>query len=424
MLRGCVPKKLMVYLSEYAEEFNSSKGYGWASNSVPELDWDHFISAKRKELQRLNGAYKRTLGNANVEMIEGRGRLLDANTVDVDGKKFTARNVLVAVGATPFKLSIPGVEHTITSDEALELPARPRKVTVLGAGYIAVEFAGIFARLGTEVHVVYRQPLPLRGFDEEVRKFITQQFVTTGLQLHAESNPVEVKKQADGRLTVVVRSADGTLTELADNDAVLMATGRVPNTQGLGLEEAGVKLGKKGEVIVDEYSRSSVPSVWSIGDCTDRVQLTPVALMEGGALARTLVLGEPTKPDYWAIPSAVFAWPNMASVGYTEEQAAAQVRDVDVYSTSFRPMKNVISGSELRTFMKVLVDAHTDKLVGIHMVGEDAAEILQGFAVAVKAGVTKAQLDGTVGIHPSAAEELVTLRSITRKLRDGVLVSR
>ncbi|KAI8467436.1 MAG: hypothetical protein J3K34DRAFT_454500 [Monoraphidium minutum] len=417
VLRGCVPKKLMVYASEYASGFRDSAGFGWEEVAPPGHSWGRFLDAKRKELQRLNGAYKNTLKNANVELIEGRGRVVDAHTVDVDGTRYTAKDIVIAVGGKPQVLLIPGHELAITSDEVLELDACPKKVTVLGAGFIAVEFGGIFARFGADTHVCYRAPLPLRGFDDEVRQFAADQYTASGMHLHPRHVPKSIAKQPDGRLTVVFEDGDGNTVEIKDNDQVLMATGRVPKVGGLGLQEAGVKLGSKGQVIVDDYSQTSVPSIWAVGDVTDRINLTPVALMEGMALARTIVKGEPTKPDYRDVPSAVFSWPNIATVGLTEEQAVAELGDVDVYTSSFRPMRNTVSGSPLRSFMKLVVDAASQRVVGAHMVGDDSAEIMQGFAVALKVGVTKQQLDSTVGIHPTAAEEFVTMRSVTRQLR-------
>lgn len=419
VLRGCVPKKLMVYASEYADDFKDSVGFGWEERDLPHHNWTKFIEAKRKELQRLNNAYKNTLSNANVELMQGFGKIVDPHTVDVDGKRYTAKNILIAVGGKPHVLPIPGAELTISSDEALELAERPQKITVLGGGYIALEFSGIFRRFGSEVHTVFRQPLPLRGFDEEVRKFAYEQYAAAGLTMHPGYSPVEVIKQENGKLTCVVADKEGNKVEIKDNDQVMMATGRVPKIQGLGLEQVGVQLGKRGEIAVNEYSQTSVPSIWAVGDVTDRINLTPVALMEGMALAKTIALNQPTKPDYLAVASAVFSHPNIATVGLTEEQAVQQYGDVDIYTSSFRPMRNTISGSPLRTFMKLVVDAASDKVVGCHMVGDDSAEIMQGFAVAVKMGVTKAQLDTVVGIHPSSAEEFVTMRSVTRKVRQA-----
>jgi len=420
VLRGCVPKKLMVYASEYADLFRDSVGFGWEERPAPPHSWSSFIEAKRKELNRLNGAYKNTLNNAKVTLMEGRGRVVGPHEVEVDGKRFTARNILLAVGGKAQKLDIPGAELCITSDEALELPTAPKKVTVLGGGYIAVEFSSIFRRFGAEVHTVFRQPLPLRGFDEECRKFMSEQYAQTGLQLHKECNPVEVKRGADGKLTVVVRDKDGGLSEVSGNDTVLMATGRTPRTGNLGLEQVGVKMGPKGQVVVDDFCRTSVPSIWAVGDVIDRIQLTPVALMEGMAVAKSVVKGELTKPDYTAVPSAVFSNPELATVGLSEEQALKSHPNLDLFTTSFRPMRNTVSGSPLRTFMKLVVDADTDRVLGAHMVGDHAAEIMQGFAVAIKAGVTKAVVDSTVGIHPSAAEEFVTMRTVSRKFRNGV----
>ncbi|GFR45297.1 hypothetical protein Agub_g6654 [Astrephomene gubernaculifera] len=420
VLRGCVPKKLMVYAAQYAEEFKAAEGFGWTLPAgAVQHSWTSFIEAKRKELQRLNNAYKNTLNNAKVTLIEGRGRLVDPHTVEVDGRRYRARNILIAVGGRASRLDIPGAELCITSDEALELQECPKKIAVLGGGYIAVEFSGIFGRLGAEVHTCYRQPLPLRGFDGEVRKFAADQYTAAGLHLHPGVTPVKVVRQDDGRLTLTVQHGGptGHTEELRDLDQVLMATGRVPNTSGLGLSEAGVALGPRGQVRVDEFCRTAVPSIWAVGDVIDRIQLTPVALMEGMAVAKSIALNQPSQPDYWAVPSAVFSHPEIASVGYTEEAAAEVYGDLDIYSTSFRPMKNTISGSPLRTFMKIVVDAASQKVVGMHMVGAEAAEIMQGFAVAVKLGATKAQMDSVVGIHPSAAEEFVTMRSVTRKVR-------
>lgn len=423
VLRGCVPKKLMVYASEYADHFHESVGFGWEEQKLPGHTWSRFMDGKRKELLRLNGAYKNTLANAKVTLIEGRGKIVGPHEVDVDGKRYKVRNIVVAVGGRPTKLNLPGAEHCITSDEVLELQEAPKKITVIGGGYIAVEFSGIFNRFGAEVHTVFRQDLPLRGFDGECRKFMAEQFAQTGLNMHPKCNPVEVKKQPNGKLTVVIKKADGSTAEIADNDQVLMATGRAPNIEGLGLEEVGVKLGGKNEVVVDEFSGTNVPSIWAVGDVTDRINLTPVALMEGMALAKTIALGQPTKPDYTAVASAVFSNPELASVGPSEEEAMKKYQNLDIFTTSFRPMRNTISGSPLRCFMKLIVDSDTDKLIAVHMVGEHAAEIMQGFAVCVKAGVTKAQVDSTVGIHPSAAEELVTMRTAARKIRNGAAVA-
>jgi glutathione reductase (NADPH) len=362
------------------------------------------------------------LKNSGVEYIEGRGKLVDAHTVYVGGKRVTARHILIATGARAFVPKFEGSELCIISDNALEIQEVPKSIVIIGSGYIAVEFAGIFAGLGSEVHLVFRQPLPLRGFDEEVRKFATEQYAQTGLHLHGLTTPEKLEKLPNGRLRFrgARRSGAQSFEEETfeiETDMVLAATGRRPNVHNLGLEELGVKMTKGGAIDVDDFSQSSVPSVWAIGDVTDRMALTPVALMEAMALTKTIFGEQPTKPDHHNVPTAVFSHPQIATVGMSEEQAQAAYGNVDVYTSSFRPMRNTISGNAGRTFMKLLVAADTDVVVGCHMVGPDAAEIMQGMGVAVKMGITKAQLDSTVGIHPSAAEEFVTMRSVTRQLR-------
>ncbi|GMH32296.1 hypothetical protein BSKO_00130 [Bryopsis sp. KO-2023] len=423
VLRGCVPKKMMVYGSEYAGEFKDSAGFGWLVDGMPKFNWKTLLENKRSELDRLHGVYKRLLDGTGVELLLGRGTLIDPHTVDVDGKRYTAKHILIATGGRPSRLPIPGAEHTITSDDALELEDCPKKIVILGAGYIAVEFAGIFTGYGADTHLVYRADRPLRGFDEEARTFIAEQYATKGMNLHPAQSPTEIIKEEDGTFTVKLKDGSGNESEIKGADKVMMATGRSPNTKGLGLEELGIETAKSGAIIVDEYSRTNVPSVWAIGDVTDRIQLTPVALMEGMALAKTIFDEEPTKPDHRNVASAVFSQPPLASVGLTEEQAIQEFGDVDVYTSSFRPLKNTVSGNEGRAFMKLIVDVATDKVVGMHMIGEDCAEIMQGMAVAVKLGATKAQLDTVVGIHPTAAEEFVTMRSVSRKVRNKEVVT-
>ncbi|KAF6238213.1 hypothetical protein COO60DRAFT_1653034, partial [Scenedesmus sp. NREL 46B-D3] len=388
----------------------------WEERGLPSHSWTTFLEAKRKELQRLNGAYKNTL---KTQTLFGSHPEVTPTLTPAPLPRLcpVGKEHPDCCRREAHQAAIPGAELCITSDEALELPAQPKKITVLGGGYIALEFGGIFQRFGGEVHVVFRQPMPLRGFDEEVRKFAFEQYDVAGLAMHAGHVPVEVRRQPNGLLTCVVADKDGNQTEITDNDQVMMATGRAPKVGNLGLEEVGVQLGKKGEVVVDEYSQTSVPSIWAVGDVTDRINLTPVALMEGMALAKTLALNQPTKPDYDFVPSAVFSNPSIATVGLTEEQAVAKFGNVDVHTSSFRPMRNTISGNAMRTFMKLVVAADTDVVVGCHMVGDDSAEIMQGFAVALKMGVTKAQLDSVVGIHPSAAEEFVTMRTVSRRIR-------
>ncbi|WCJ40760.1 glutathione reductase [Euphorbia peplus] len=414
VLRGCVPKKLLVYASKYAHEFEESNGFGWTYATEPKHDWSTLMANKNAELQRLTGIYKNILNGANVTLLEGRGKIVDPHTVDVDGKLYSARHILISVGGRPFIPEIPGSEYVIDSDAALDLPSKPEKIAIVGGGYIALEFAGIFNGLKSDVHVFIRQKKVLRGFDEEVRDFVAEQMSIRGIEFHTEESPQAITKAADGSLSL--KTNKGTIEGFSH---IMFATGRRPNTKNLGLEEVGVKMNKNGAIEVDEYSRTSVPSIWAVGDVTDRVNLTPVALMEGGALAKTLFLNEPTKPDYSAIPSAVFSQPPIGNVGLTEEQAVKEFGDVDIFTSNFKPLKATLSGLPDRVFMKLIVCAKTGKVLGLHMCGDDAAEIVQGFAIAIKAGLTKADFDATVGVHPTAAEEFVTMRTPTRKIRAG-----
>ncbi|XP_017977572.1 PREDICTED: glutathione reductase, chloroplastic [Theobroma cacao] len=412
VLRGCVPKKLMVYASKYSHEFDESNGFGWKYDAEPKHDWSTLMANKNAELQRLTGIYKNILNNAGVILIEGRGKIVDPHTVDVDGKLYTARHILISVGGRPFIPEITGSEYAIDSDAALDLPSKPEKVAIVGGGYIALEFAGIFNGLTSEVHIFIRQKKVLRGFDEEIRDFVGEQMSLRGIEFHTEESPQAIVKSADGSLSL--KTNKGTVEGFSH---IMFATGRRPNTKNLGLESVGVKMNKNGAIEVDEYSRTTVPSIWAVGDVTDRINLTPVALMEGGALAKTLFQNEPTKPDYRAVPSAVFSQPPIGQVGLTEEQAIKEYGDIDVYTANFRPLKATLSGLPDRVFMKLVVCAETNKVLGLHMCGEDSAEIVQGFAVAVKAGLTKADFDATVGVHPTSAEEFVTMRTPTRKIR-------
>ncbi|KAF2604878.1 hypothetical protein F2Q70_00026812 [Brassica cretica] len=414
VLRGCVPKKLLVYASKYTHEFEDSHGFGWKYDTDPSHDWTTLIANKNSELQRLTDIYKNILNNANVKLIEGRGKVIDPHTVDVDGKIYTTRNILIAVGGRPFIPDIPGREFAIDSDAALDLPSKPKKIAIVGGGYIALEFAGIFNGLNSEVHVFIRQKKVLRGFDEDVRDFVGEQMSLRGIEVHTEESPEAIIKSGDGSLSL--KTSKGTVDGFSH---VMFATGRKPNTKNLGLENVGVKLAKNGAIEVDEYSQTSVPSIWAVGDVTDRINLTPVALMEGGALAKTLFQNEPTKPDHRAVPCAVFSQPPIGTVGLTEEQAIEQYGDIDVFTSNFKPLKATLSGLPDRVFMKLIVCANTDKVLGVHMCGDDSPEIIQGFGVAVKAGLTKADFDATVGVHPTAAEEFVTMRTPTRKIRKG-----
>ena len=403
VMRGCVPKKLLVYGAHYAHDFEDSHGFGWTPGE-PAFDWPTLIAAKDKELNRLEGVYKNILSGAGVTLLEGSGRLVDAHTVDVDGVRHTAETILIATGSWPSMPAIPGIEHVITSNEALDLPNLPERVVIVGGGYIAVEFAGIFNALGSRVVEVIRAPNILRGFDEDVRETLSEELSKKGIDIRKGTVVESIEKTADG---FHVRFTDGTSE---DTDVVMYATGRAPNTAGIGLAENGIAMNAKGAVEVDEYSRTSVSNIYAIGDATDRVNLTPVALAEGMAFARTLYGGTPTVMDYADIPSAVFSQPPVGSCGLTEEQARAR-GDIDVYVSRFRPMKHTLSGRDERAMMKLIVDQATDRVLGCHMVGSDAPEIVQGLGIAMKCGATKAQFDATVGIHPTAAEEFVTMRT-------------
>ncbi|XP_028552346.1 glutathione reductase, chloroplastic [Dendrobium catenatum] len=370
------------------------------------------MANKTAELHRLTGIYKNILKNAGVTLIEGRGKIVGPHEVDVNGKRYYARHILISVGARPSIPDIPGKEFAIDSDAALDLPSKPEKIAIVGGGYIALEFAGIFNGLRSDVHVFIRQKKVLRGFDEEIRDFVGEQMSLRGIEFHTEESPQAILKSADGLLSL--KTSKGTVDGFSH---VMFATGRKPNTKNLGLEEAGVKLDKNGAILVDEYSRSSVDSIWAVGDVTDRINLTPVALMEGGAFAKTVFGNEPIKPDYRAVPSAVFSQPPIGQVGLTEEQAIQDYGDVDIFTANFRPLKATISGLPDRVLMKIIVCAKSNRVLGVHMCGEDSPEIIQGIAIAVKAGLTKADFDATIGIHPTSAEEFVTMRTPTREIR-------
>jgi glutathione reductase (NADPH) len=401
---GCVPKKLFSYAAHFREDFHDAAGFGW-SGPAPSFDWPTLIANKDKEIHRLNGIYEQILGKAGVEIIKGRAILIDPHTVEVAGRRITARHILVATGGKPQRDTRPGAaELGLVSDDLFFLPALPRRVLVAGGGYIAVEFAGIFNGLGSEVTQIYRGDLFLRGFDDDVRRFLKAEMEKNGIRLVFNQIIERIEKTAGGK---AVTFSDGSVAEY---DAVVYAIGRVPNVAGLGLEAAGVTLNDKGAIAVDPYSRTSVPSIHAIGDVTDRVNLTPVALAEGMALVKTLFQGKPTAMDYANIPTAVFSHPPIGTVGLTEGQARRKFGAVDIYRSDFKPLKHTLSGSSERTLMKLIVEPKSDRVVGAHMVGLDAPEILQGIGIALKAGATKADFDATIGIHPTAAEEFVTLR--------------
>lgn len=402
VMRGCVPKKLLVIGAHFGEYIEDARGFGWTID-MAKHDWSALIASKDKELARLEGVYKNLLTGAGNTLIEGKGVLADAHTVEVNGKRLTAERILVATGGWPVIPPVPGREHLITSNEALDLKTRPQRVVIWGGGYIAVEFAGIFRALGSETHVIIRADHVLRGFDHDVRVHLQNELVKKGIKVHAGKAIVGVSK-ADGAYAVTLN--DGS-TVIAD--VVMCATGRAPNTENIGLEAAGVATNEKGAVAVDAFSRTNVPNIFALGDVTDRICLTPVAINEGRMFAETQFNNNPMSMDYTNVASAVFSQPPVSVVGMSEDEARKH-HDVEIFRTSFRAMIHTLSGREQRTLMKLVVDKKTDKVLGCHMVGDDAPEIIQGLAVALKAGATKAQFDATVGIHPTAAEEFVTMR--------------
>ena len=404
VLRGCVPKKLLVYGAQFADAFADAEGFGWTMPPV-DFDWPKLIAAKDKEIGRLSQIYINMLNSAKVKIIDGRGVVVDPHTVEVNGKRYTAENILVAAGGWPETPVIPGIEHVISSNEALDLPTLPKRIVIVGGGYIAVEFAGIFNGFGSEVVEIIRRQDVLRGFDEDIRVYLGEEMRGRGIDIRSNAQIARIDKADRGY--VVTTTAGDTI----DTDLVMYATGRAPNTDGLGLVELGVELTANGAIVVDEWQRApKVPNIYAVGDVTDRINLTPVAIAEGRAIAETLYNNNPTKMDHADVPSAVFSNPPLGVVGLTEDEARRQYHEIDIYQSRFRPMKNTLSGRGELTFLKLVIDAKTDRVVGCHMLGPDAPEIIQGLAIAVKCGATKRQFDQTVGIHPSAAEEFVTLR--------------
>ncbi|MEP7125481.1 MAG: glutathione-disulfide reductase [Byssovorax sp.] len=408
VLRGCVPKKLLCYGSHFREDLDDAAGFGWTVGEST-LDWGKLIAAKDRELDRLNAIYIRMLRDSGVKLFDGRGTIVDPHTVEIAGQRVTAKHILIATGGWPVMPRVPGIEHAITSNEALDLPELPRRVVIVGGGYIAVEFAGIFHSAGAHVEIVLRADSILRGFDEDIRAHLRAQLARQGIAIRCDSVVRSLEKEANGAISVRLAS-----NELLEADAVLYATGRAPNTRGLGLEEVGVKLNPSGAVAVDEWSCTSVPSIFAVGDVTDRINLTPVAIHEGRAFAETTFNHRPMKIDHHGVPSAVFSQPPVATVGLSEEQARLAHAEVDIYRSSFRPMKSTLSGRDTQTMIKLVVDRATDRVLGAHMVGADAPEIIQGLAIALKCGATKAQFDSTIGLHPTAAEEFVTMRDPVR----------
>ena len=401
---GCIPKKLYSYAAHFRESFHHAEGFGW-SRPAADFDLALLLTNKNLEIERLNGIYRRLLQNAGVTIFEQRATLVDANTIEMGGKRHTARFVLVATGGWPVKPDIPGAELAITSNEAFLLDRLPARSIVVGGGYIALEFASIFNGMGANTTLVYRGPNILRTFDREFGGVLAEEMQKKGVALRLNANIAKLTR-SDGALRATF--SDG---ETLETDCVLYATGRAPNTRNLGLEAAGVKLDGMGAIVVDGYSQTSVPSVYAIGDVTNRINLTPVATAEGMAIANTLFNQRPTALDYENIPTAIFANPNAATVGLSEEKAHTRYGSIDVYVARFRPLKHTLSGSSEQMFMKLVVNRASDRVVGAHMVGEEAGEIIQGIAIAIKCGATKAQFDAPIGIHPTAAEEFVTMRA-------------
>lgn len=400
---GCIPKKLFVYAAEFGEGFADAAGFGWTVGEKHH-DWSVLLANKNREIARLNGVYERLLRQSGVEAFEGRAVVIDPNTVSVGGRRVTARHLLIATGSRPRMPVFDGVEHTISSDDVFFLEELPASVIMIGGGYIAAEFATVFHGLGRQATIVHRRGALLRGFDEDLRQTLGQELEKRGIGLRLNTTVTRVERNASG---LRVDLSDG---GSMDTGLVLCATGRDPNTREMGIEEAGVEIGDDSSIIVDKYSRTSVESIYAIGDCTNRVMLTPVAIAEGMAVADTLFGPGPRALNYENIPSAVFSHPSVATVGLTEEQARKQHGAVDVYKTRFRPLKHTLSGRDEMTFMKLIVDRKTDRVLGCHMVGPDSAEIIQPLAVALNCKATKAQFDATIALHPTVSEEFVTMR--------------
>ena len=403
VIRGCVPKKLLVYGAQFADAFADAAGFGW-SVAPPRFDWPSLIEAKDREIERLSRIYVKMLDDSGVQLLRGHAVLADPHTVEVDGRAYTAETILVATGSHPTVPDIPGIEHVISSNEALDLPRLPHRIVIVGGGYIAVEFAGIFAGFGSEVVELIRRDELLYGFDDDLRVALAQEMRGRGIEIHARTTVSRIEKHPHG-YTVVTSGG-----QEFSADIVMYATGRKPNTAGIGLAEAGVRLNERGAVIVDEWSRSTVPHIHAVGDATDRINLTPVAIAEARAVAETLYNDNPIRMDHRDVPSAVFSQPPIGAVGLSEERARREYGEIDIYRARFKPMKNTLSGRDERTLMKLVVDAKSDRVLGCHMLGQDAPEIIQGLAIAVKCGASKRIFDQTVGIHPSAAEEFVTMR--------------
>jgi glutathione reductase (NADPH) len=405
VIRGCVPKKLLVYGARYAAEIEDARGFGWSCDGVS-FDWQTLICNVHREVDRLNGVYTRTLEKAGVDRFLTRASFDDAHTIRLAGRDDTvsAKTVLIATGAHPFIPDVPGKERFITSNECFQLEALPKRIAIVGAGYIGMEFASIFSGLGVAVTVLHRGDQVLREFDMDLRDGLAEALRDRGVDLRMEADIARIEKDADG-YRVHLKRGDAIATDL-----VMAATGRVPNSTGFGLDRAGVKLGWNGHIVVDEFSKTCVDNIYAVGDVTDRLQLTPVAIREATAFVDTVFADKPACIDYNLVPTAVFCEPELGTVGLSEEKAREMYRSVDVYKASFRPLRAMVSGRDEKMLMKLVVDMETDKVLGCHVLGGDAAEIVQMAAVALRLGATKAEFDATMALHPSAAEELVTMR--------------
>ncbi|MBE7183700.1 MAG: glutathione-disulfide reductase [Methylobacterium mesophilicum] len=420
VIRGCVPKKLFVYASQFPEQFEDARGYGW---TVPEasFDWPTLIAAKDREIARLEGLYRAGVDKAGGDTFACRANLVDAHTIRLEGedRTVTAETILIATGGRPNRHeSLPGHEHCILSDQAFVLPELPKSIVIAGGGYIAVEFANIFHGLGVDTTLIYRGVEILQHFDMDVRTELHRAMAAKGIKIHCKTVFERIAKEPSGRLRAHL--SDGAVLE---TDQVMLALGRVPNTNGMGLEAAGVTLGKTGEVIVDEYSRTNVPNIYAVGDVTNRVQLTPVAIHEAMCFIETAFKNNPMAPDHDCVPTAVFSQPELGTVGLTEEQAAGQYAELEIYRAHFRPLRHTISGRDEKVLLKLVVDAQSRRVVGAHMLGPDAGEIAQLIGISVKARLTKDDFDRTMAVHPTAAEELVTMYQPSYRVRNGEKVS-
>jgi glutathione reductase (NADPH) len=409
VIRGCVPKKLYVMASRFHDDFEDAAGFGWTVGPA-RFDWKALVAAKEAEITRLEGLYAQNLEKSGVTLIRQKGVVAGPNAVAfADGTRVSTGYILVATGGAPaMRPRIPGIEHAISSNEIFDLPEFPRRLLAIGGGFIALEFASVFVRLGARTHVSLRADLPLRGFDDDLRRLVRDGLVAAGVEIHAGALPSRIERTPGGLLVTL---EDGSRLEV---DAVLAATGRIPQTQGLGLEAAGVALKENGAVVVDAYSQSSVPSIYAVGDVTDRVNLTPVAIREGHAFADTVFGGKDIAVDHALVPTAVFTTPEIGTVGLTEAEASAKTKRLLVFETSFRPMRATLSGRAEKVFMKILVDGESDRVLGVHILGPEAGEMAQLVAISLRLGARKADFDATMALHPTLAEELVTMRTPSR----------